>query len=53
MNSKKNIEFRMNSRDSESYWYWDDTADMAIYARLLIRIGEIQKARNIITDTLK
>lgn len=52
-NSKRNLENRMNSRDSESYWYWDDTADIAIYSRLLIRIGETQKARNIITETLR
>ena len=52
-NSKRNLENRMNSRDSESYWYWDDTADIAIYSRLLIRIGETQKARNIINETLR
>ena len=42
--AQKNLEARMNSRNTESYWYWDDTADRAIYARLLIRIGEQKKA---------
>jgi hypothetical protein len=38
--AKKNLEARMSSRNTESYWYWDDTADRAIYARLLMQIGE-------------
>ncbi|MBC7503547.1 hypothetical protein H7169_01120 [Candidatus Gracilibacteria bacterium] len=51
--AKKNLEAQMNSRKTESYWYWDDTADRAIYARLLIRIGEQKRAGAIITDILK
>jgi hypothetical protein len=43
----------MSSRNSETYWYWDDTADRAIYARLLIQIGETGKSRTIITDMLR
>ena len=50
---KKNLELRMSSRNSESYWYWDDSADRAIYARLLIRSGESKKARDLISDLLK
>ena len=43
----------MNTRKSESYWYWDDTADDAIYARLLIRSNDRQKAETLISDMLK
>ncbi len=50
---KKNLEIRMNSRESETYWYWDNSADRAIYARLLIRSGESKKARDLISDLLK
>ncbi len=49
----KNLEIRMNSRSSESYWYWDDTADQAIYARLLIRSGASKKAGTIISELLR
>ena len=42
----------MNARTKESYWYWDDTADRAIYARLLIRSGEREKAGKLISDLL-
>ncbi len=51
--AKRNLEARMSSRNSESYWYWDDTADRAIYARLLLRIGEREKSGTIITDMLR
>lgn len=51
--AKKNLEARMSSRNSESYWYWDDTADRAIYARLLLQIGERVKSGTIITDMLR
>ena len=50
---KKNLELRMSSRNSESYWYWDDSADRAIYTRLLIRSGENKKAGDMISDMLK
>jgi hypothetical protein len=50
---RKNLETRMNSRSSESYWYWDDGADRAIYARLLIKSDETQKAADIVVDMLK
>jgi hypothetical protein len=36
--TRSTLQSQMNSRNSSSYWYWDDTADQAIYARLLIRI---------------
>ncbi len=49
---RKNIEIRMNTRSSENYWYWDDTSDRAIYARLLIRSGESVKAGKILSDIL-
>lgn len=52
-NEKKNLAIRLSSRDSESYWYWDDTADMAIYARLLIQSGDRTKGISIITDLLR
>ena len=50
---KTNLEQRMNTRRSESYWYWDDTADRAIYARLLIRSSEGVKAGKIISDMIR
>lgn len=34
----KNLTTRMNTRQSESYWYWDNIADEAIYTRLLLQI---------------
>jgi uncharacterized protein YfaS (alpha-2-macroglobulin family) len=50
---QKNLEQRMNLRSNEAYWYWDTAADKAIYARLLIRLGESKKAGTIISDMLK
>jgi hypothetical protein len=50
---RKNLDNRMNARTSESYWYWDDGADRAIYARLLIKSGDMKKATDIIVDMLK
>jgi uncharacterized protein YfaS (alpha-2-macroglobulin family) len=51
--AKKNLADRMSSRNSESYWYWDDTADQAIYARLLIQAGEQQRSGTMIANLLK
>ena len=51
--AKKNLEARMNSRNTESYWYWDDTADLSIYARLLGQTGERQAAANIVSELLR
>ncbi len=53
INMKKNLETRMSSRNKESYWYWDDTADQSIYARLLLRIGDREKSRTIVTNMLR
>jgi alpha-2-macroglobulin len=50
---KQSLKSRMSSRDSESYWYWDDTADQAIYARLLSQIGERREAADIISGLLR
>ena len=50
---RKNLDQRMNTRANESYWYWDDTADKAIYARLLIRLGDSKKAGIMISDMLR
>jgi hypothetical protein len=52
-NEKLNLDQRMNQRRSESYWYWDDTADRAIYARLLIRSAESEKAEKIISEMIR
>jgi uncharacterized protein YfaS (alpha-2-macroglobulin family) len=52
-NTRSNLQSQMNSRNSSSYWYWDDTADQAIYARLLIRIWERDKAARLIQDILQ
>lgn len=51
--AKKNLEKRMNSPNSESYWYWDDNADRAIYARLLMRSWDKTAAWVIINDMLR
>lgn len=51
-----NLKKRMNFRDSQYYWYWSDTADLAIYARLLYRIWweeHKRMATKIITELLK
>ncbi len=50
---KKNLKTRMSSRHSESYWYWDDTADQAIYARLLVQLWDRAIAATIIRDLLQ
>ncbi len=52
-NTKKNLKSRMSSRHTDTYWYWDDTADLSIYARLLERIGERQAAANIVSELLQ
>ncbi|NRH21094.1 hypothetical protein HOO68_03555 [Candidatus Gracilibacteria bacterium] len=52
-NTKKNLETRMNLPNNESYWYWDDTADRAIYARLLLKSNDRINAGKIISDMLK
>jgi alpha-2-macroglobulin len=51
--TKQSLKSRMSSRNSETYWYWDDTADQAIYARLLVEIGERSTAANMIRDLLQ
>lgn len=51
--AKKNLEVRMNLPTSESYWYWDDTADRAIYARLLLKSNNRESAGKIISDMIK
>ncbi|MBX9809011.1 hypothetical protein K2X92_01310, partial [Candidatus Gracilibacteria bacterium] len=51
-NEKKNIAIRMASRDSESYWYWDDNADRAIYSRLLLTSGNRIEGLNIIRELI-
>lgn len=51
--TKKNLKIRMNSRNSETYWYWDDTTDQAIYARLLVHLGEQSTAAKIISDLME
>jgi uncharacterized protein YfaS (alpha-2-macroglobulin family) len=51
-NEKKNLAIRMASRDSESYWYWDDNADRAIYARLLLTSGNRTEWLNIIRELI-
>lgn len=50
---KQNLKSRMSSRNSETYWYWDDTADQAIYARLLVDVGERTTAANMVRDLLQ
>lgn len=50
---KQSLKSRMSSRNSETYWYWNDTADQAIYARLLVEIGERTTAANMIRDLLQ
>ena len=49
----KNLELRMNLPTRESYWYWDDTADRAIYARLLLKSSNRESAGKIISDMIK
>jgi uncharacterized protein YfaS (alpha-2-macroglobulin family) len=51
--TKSTLQSQMNSRNSSSYWYWDDTADQAIYARLLIRIWEQERASRLLQDILQ
>ena len=51
--TKQSLKSRMSSRNSESYWYWDDTADLSIYARLLGEAGDRQAAANIVSELLR
>ena len=51
--TKQSLKSRMSSRNSESYWYWDDTADLSIYARLLGQTGERDAAANIVSELLR
>ncbi len=48
----KKLEKKMEEKTGE-YWYWDEWSDRAIYARLLIERGEIDRATTILDAQLR
>ncbi len=38
---------------TDEYWYWDSGADLAIYARLLLERGEIERATRLLDTRLR
>ena len=41
---EKYLSLLMSAPQKSSYWYWDDDADRAIYAQLLLQIGKKDEA---------
>lgn len=47
------LSLRMRPKKDEDYWYWDSTADKAIYASLLLDRGQTDAATKILDALLR
>ena len=43
----------MNQKSTQTYWYWDNDADIALYARLLLSRGDTTRATTVLDGLLR